>query len=133
MGTTFFWVRWISGIYLIFLGYQAITHKQEQITDISKQSGKSFLVGIFITFGNPKVIVFYLGFLPAFFDMNLIKCWGYLEIIGIIALVSILVLETYIKLADVLVKRVDGVRLHRLVSRIAGTIMVAAGVKVVSS
>ena len=133
MGTAFIWIRWISGLYLVYLGYRAFMQHREVSAAPEVKSKKSFLFGLFISLGNPKVIVFYLGFLPAFFDMHTITPWVYLQIIGVITLVAIPVLGAYVKLAGTLSKRIDGTGFHRVLNRIAGTVMMAAGVKVVAS
>ena len=133
MGTAFIWIRWISGLYLVYLGYRALAQHQEELAAPKTQSGKSFLIGLFISLGNPKVIVFYLGFLPAFFDMHTVTFWVYLQIVSVITLVAIPVLGMYVKLAGTLTRRIDGTNFHRFLSRIAGTVMMVAGVKVVTS
>ena len=133
MGAAFIWIRWISGLYLVYLGYRAFTQHQNVSTAPNVKSRKSFLIGLFISLGNPKVIVFYLGFLPAFFDMHAVTPWVYLQIIGVITLVAIPILGTYVKLAGTLAKHVGGSGFHRVLHRIAGTVMVAAGVKVVAN
>lgn len=133
MGAAFVWIRWISGVYLVYLGYRMFAQRPENSPVPKEQSGKSFLLGLFITLGNPKVIVFYLGFLPTFFDMHTVTPWTYLQIVGIITLVSIPVLGAYIKLAGNMVRRIDGSGFHRTLNRVAGSVMVAAGIKVVAN
>ncbi|OOY34834.1 LysE family translocator [Solemya velum gill symbiont] len=68
-------IKYLGAAYLIWLGVR-LWHARISLTDITEanyQSGKqSFLGGLSITLGNPKVILFYLGFLPTFVNLNLI-------------------------------------------------------------
>ena len=68
----------LGGIYLIYLGIQTIrSHfyksNQSQFSPIHRQQViKFFSTGFFITLSNPKAILFYLSFLPAFIDLQAI-------------------------------------------------------------
>ncbi len=73
MGTTFFLIKYASAAYLIFLGYKLLTSKAESIEiEASKESSaiSNFMAGLLITLGNPKAIVFYVGFFPAFVNVG---------------------------------------------------------------
>jgi threonine/homoserine/homoserine lactone efflux protein len=75
--------RFISifgGIYLLYIGCQAIRTSLKKMpistpsdTVTSHKDIMKFLSsGFFITMSNPKAILFYVSFLPAFVDLNLI-------------------------------------------------------------
>ena len=71
MGDFFAIVRYLGAAYLIWLGYRAWTSKgKTQTTQYQEGSSPaaSYLGGLCLTLGNPKAIVFYLSFFPAFFD-----------------------------------------------------------------
>ncbi|NQY20679.1 MAG: LysE family translocator [Campylobacteraceae bacterium] len=67
-------IRVLGGIYLIYLGYRIFFTKAEDNIKNKKESYKSFirsfLKGFFISASNPKVIIFYIAFLPTFVDIN---------------------------------------------------------------
>ena len=66
-------IKYIGASYLVYLGIKLWREKPEkiQLQAIGYRSWKSnFLTGLFITLGNPKVILFYLGFLPTFVDLT---------------------------------------------------------------
>ncbi len=66
-------VRLIGGGYLIYLGVRfwlAPPAAVEMVSVPSANRGKAFLSGLLLTFGNPKVILFYLGLLPTFVDLT---------------------------------------------------------------
>lgn len=66
-------IRWAGAAYLIYLGYKSWTAKPTDPRNIRVGSPKpiaSFFGGLFLTLGNPKAILFYLGFLPAFIDLK---------------------------------------------------------------
>ena len=73
MGTTFFIIKYLSVAYLLWLGYHLLRSQASSI-DIkeSKDSSAlaSFISGLLITLGNPKAILFYIGFFPAFINMD---------------------------------------------------------------
>lgn len=66
-------IKYFGAGYLIWLGIKLwrSTPLDTDISELTPQSNKlSFLGGVSITLGNPKVILFYLGFLPTFVDLN---------------------------------------------------------------
>ncbi len=78
-------IKYLGSGYLVWLGIKLwrSTPQGVDITVIKPQSGKyNFLGGLSITLGNPKVILFYLGFLPTFvpldqlstFDIAIVAC-----------------------------------------------------------
>ncbi len=72
-GDFFLVVRLIGGGYLIYLGVRfwlAPPAAVEMVSVPSANRGKAFLSGLLLTFGNPKVILFYLGLLPTFVDLT---------------------------------------------------------------
>ncbi len=46
-----------------------------------------FSVGVAAVIGNPKAILFYMGFLPGFFDLSRVNGWDIAAILAISALV----------------------------------------------
>ena len=66
-GEFFFVIRLIGGGYLIYLGVRLWLVPPAAVETGSAPAGnrgKAFLSGVVLTFGNPKVILFYLGLLP---------------------------------------------------------------------
>ena len=72
-GDFFFVIRLIGGGYLIYLGVRlwlAPPTGVETAPAPTANRGTAFLSGLLLTFGNPKVILFYLGLLPTFVDLT---------------------------------------------------------------
>ncbi len=72
--TVFMVIKTIGAFYLIYLGYKALRQalgKNQQITiPKSSRKGMGFVSGLLVTLGNPKLVAFYIGFLPTFIDME---------------------------------------------------------------
>lgn len=73
MGGLFGLIKYLGGAYLIFLGIglcrlKARNLETEEVVKSSLLS--SFLTGLFITLGDQKATLFYLGFFPAFVDLS---------------------------------------------------------------
>jgi threonine/homoserine/homoserine lactone efflux protein len=68
--TLFNVIKWAGVAYLIYLGIRALTSRQELRTqDADPQPlRKIFLEGVIVNVLNPKVILFFLAFLPQFVD-----------------------------------------------------------------
>jgi threonine/homoserine/homoserine lactone efflux protein len=70
--TLFNVIKWAGVAYLIYLGIRALTSRQELRTqDADPQPlRKIFLEGVIVNVLNPKVILFFLAFLPQFVDRD---------------------------------------------------------------
>lgn len=77
-------VNFLGGLYLIFIGVISFKnclknkiseHQKTAINNNSSQKSNAyfFLSGFLVTLSNPKAILFYLSFLPAFVDLSNLK------------------------------------------------------------
>lgn len=80
MGQLFVWIQYLGGLYLIWLGLSLLKkpanrqdkyHQAQQ--NRSLKLGADFLAGLVTTLSNPKAILFYLSFFPAFLDLTQVK------------------------------------------------------------
>ncbi|MBE9225579.1 LysE family translocator [Phormidium sp. LEGE 05292] len=91
MGSLFVLIKYLGGVYLILLGIalfksKAKNMKTEEVVKSSLLS--SFLTGLFITLGDQKATLFYLGFFPAFVDLSQVS-WFDTGIIIAIAILAV--------------------------------------------
>ena len=73
LGSLFSLVKYVGGLYLVYLGLRIwfSSPQLSQVQGVHELSWKNnFLSGLVITLGNPKVMLFYLGFLPSFLDLQ---------------------------------------------------------------
>ena len=93
---------------------------------------RSFLLGTAISLGNPKVIAFYLGFLPTFLDLGRLTAGD----IGVAALTVFIViagtLMVYAHLVSASRRLLTRPRWGRLLNRAAGTVMMGTGLALAS-
>jgi len=88
LGNLFFIVKLCGGAYLIWLGIRIWLKDPEPISDTPDTDRRSrwgnFVSGLVITLSNPKVILFYCGFLPTFlpswtwplWSASSLQCWS---------------------------------------------------------
>jgi len=134
LGELFVVVKLAGGGYLIWLGIKLWLTKPipPGVHNLGKQqSGKQrILGGLFITLGNPKVILFYAGFLPTFMDLERLTVGNVGVVAGLVVVVLVLTLGFYawsVAKARVLFTKP---RSMRNLNRAAGTIMVGAGLTI---
>ena len=73
MDSLFILVKYLGGAYLIWLGIELSRSKVKtvEVDGVRELSWLSnFLCGLFITLSDPKAILFYLSFFPAFLDLS---------------------------------------------------------------
>lgn len=65
-----FWLKWLGGAYLVFLGIQVWRSEPLGTTVVSGKStsGKLFQAGLLSAVTNPKGILFFVAFLPQFIE-----------------------------------------------------------------
>jgi threonine/homoserine/homoserine lactone efflux protein len=105
--------------------------------EMRREAGKQkiwqgIVQGFFISAANPKVILFYIAFLPTFMDLDNLAPWD----LGLIVLLTILGLMSGLMLVSVCASSIKNVVRSTLaekrMNRIAGSIMAAAGVYLIS-
>jgi len=134
LGNLFFIVKICGAAYLVWLGIKIWLQKPElvkrQQDSATRSNWGNFVSGLVITLSNPKVILFYCGFLPTFLDLSALTIIDLALVIAIIALVLSAVLSTYAFLANRARKMFTNKRAVKRLNRAAGGIMVAAGVAI---
>ena len=135
MGWLFIVIKYVGAIYLLYL---AITiwrsPVNEEALETVNGSGylKDYSVGLFTTLSNPKAILFYVGFLPAFIDFTAINAFDVFVLMVMTALTFGGVLFGYAVVAArtrVLLAKPSA---RRLLNRAAGSIMGITGIWMVS-
>ncbi len=128
-------IKYLGGGYLIWLGIKLwrANPTRTDITESQSQSKKySFLGGLSITLGNPKVILFYLGFIPTFVDL---KGFSGLDIAIVAFVVSIVlgvVLTSYAFTASRARRLFESATARIKMNKIAGSVMVGTGAVLLS-
>ncbi|RCG30998.1 LysE family translocator [Sphaerisporangium album] len=63
-------VKWAGAAYLVYLGVRTLADRRGQAGEVvaSQPLGRVFLEGVIVNVLNPKVILFFLAFLPQFVD-----------------------------------------------------------------
>ncbi|MBT4888909.1 MAG: LysE family translocator [Rhodospirillales bacterium] len=123
-------IRWIGVAYLIYLGIKAWTAPPVDPRDIKVGSPKpvaGFLGGLFLTLGNPKAIMFYLGFLPAFIDMKNLSGTDIGIVVTIDVVVLVTTMATYAFLSSSARMILRSPRAIKYFNRSAGTVMIGTG------
>lgn len=127
-------IRYLGAAYLIFLGYKIIKSAPLVKNDVQSKSNSkkystlsSIMQGFLISASNPKVIVFYISFLPTFIDLNALK----IEDMVTASLLSFAGLFAGLMLIAIAASRMSKIiktpMAHKKLNRSAGGIMIAAG------
>jgi len=125
----FVWIRIAGALYLIGLGVALWRSKtQTHASPLPHANRQSFLSGLSITLGNPKVILFYLGFLPAFIDLETLSSYDVLTVAIIVSLVLGSVMLLYALATSRAKALFQNDKRQTLIQRVAGTVMISAGV-----
>ncbi len=135
LGNLFFIVKIGGGAYLVWLGIKIWLQKPEpgqvrQQAAISRSKWGNFASGLIITLSNPKVILFYCGFLPTFLDLSALTIVDLALVVVIITAVLSGVLITYAYLASRARKIFTRETAVKRLNRAAGGVMIAAGVAI---
>lgn len=132
MGELFLVVKLAGGTYLVWLGIQLWVKTPAAVSShVGREAAspkRDFTSGLAITLSNPKVIVFYCGFLPTFMDLSTLTAVENGAIILIVATVLSAVLGTYAFLASRARMWFTDVRAIRRLNRTAAVAMATAGV-----
>lgn len=130
LGSFFTAVKIAGGTYLCWLGLKMwrTTPELPSVEGIRELSWKkNFISGLSITLANPKVILFYLGFLPTFVDLNSLSHLDVLAVGSVVTAVLGSVLLSYAWTASQARRLFTSKETVRAMNRCAGGVMMAAG------
>lgn len=123
-------LKYLGGGYLIWLAYRTWT--SEVVLSEVVESGKASLIGNLVTglmigLSNPKAILFYMGFFPAFIELSTIGPYEVLTILGISTFAVGGVLSLYACAGAKARDLFQGYQARRLLNRISGTVLASCG------
>jgi threonine/homoserine/homoserine lactone efflux protein len=134
LGDFFFIIRMMGASYLVYLGLRLVFNSSNPQTSVQTSNNpdryRSFLAGFSITLGNPKAILFHLGFLPTFFDLRAISVFDSFLIILVFLAVLGSSLSIYAYTASKARLFFKDQRKIRFLNRGAGAILIGAGIAV---
>jgi threonine/homoserine/homoserine lactone efflux protein len=133
MGPLFQFVKYAGAAYLVWRGYRAFVGAERPMAVEARASGvlwRDIGLGLLVTLGNPKAILFYGALLPAFLDMTKIGFADFLVLTGIVAGISALVYGGYMILADRTRRLMASTKAVKRLKQATGTILVGAGIAV---
>ncbi|HEY9079094.1 LysE family translocator [Magnetovibrio sp.] len=120
-----------GGLYLIYLGIQtwrSAKHVDTGLTPTPERGGgRSFLSGLSLTLGNPKVVVFYVAFLPAFMDLGALSTGGLISAAVVVSVTLFAVMAGYAWMASRARALFRSNRAVKNLHRGAGGLMIGAG------
>jgi len=131
--TTFMVIRILAASYLVILGIKAwrTAPLDLEAPDVSVKSGlRGFVSGLLLTLSNPKVIIFYVGILPAFIDLTTLAPLDALMAVSIVLGVLVCVLTSYAATASRARAMLKSERALKLMSRGSGSVMIGAGITI---
>ncbi len=130
LGEQFAIVKLLAGIWLLWLGAGLLkatpaSLARDRTNDLSLRG--SFMLGLLITLGDQKAVLFYMGLLPALVDASQLSALDAVAILllAVIALSSKLVYAVVLARSDKLLSQPGSLRLINIA---AGCILLAAGV-----
>jgi len=137
--TAFLVLKWAGGAYLVWLGLQALRHAGAVRIDAGSGAATSltklFLKGLFANAINPKVVLFFLSFLPQF----VVASQGQVALqLGLLGLVFTAQAAVLFGLLGYFSGGIGAWLMHRpsvgpWLDRLAGTVFVALGLRMMVS
>lgn len=130
-GELFSVIRIVGAIYLLYLGWKIWTTPVDRdglrTTPTTKRHSLSFLQGFLISASNPKVILFYIAFLPTFMDLTILSSADII-LASVLTLISLTLALMLIAVFAARARRVFTTeRAQKRLNRSAGSLMVGAG------
>ena len=130
MGDLFLILKYLGAAYLIWLAISLwrANPNVEKVEGIKESSLiSSFMAGLLTTLGNPKAIFFYVGFFPAFLDLNTITLLNVFTILLVTTLSVGGVMFGYVLMASRAKKTLSSPKAKLVFNRTASGVMAGSG------
>lgn len=133
-GQFFIVLKFAGASYLVWAGIRLWRKSGEpEAHDLAvKVSWRDSVTGYALGISNPQAIAFYVALLPTVVDVAHLNLTTYLMLCAVLAFTMVVIAAIYALLADRLRFLFRSVKTWRTTNRVAGGIMIASGVIVVS-
>lgn len=129
-------IRWTGAVYLCYLGYKMWTAPVDVPVAAVSGGGRGLISGLvqgfLISASNPKVILFYIAFLPTFMDLTVLTRQD-MALAALLTLFALMLgLMLIAKMASAARRLLRSESSVRTLNRSAGSIMMGAGIYLVA-
>lgn len=127
-GQAFEVLRYAGAAYLVWAGIALwFSEVPAEAAPLQGGLGRIYLTGVALNLGNPKMPLFYVALLPAFFANGMPRGADLAALVAIILAVEAVVIGSYVLLAWRARRLLARPRARRLANRAAGGCMIGAG------
>jgi threonine/homoserine/homoserine lactone efflux protein len=119
-------LKYLGVAYLFYLAYRMWTarvEEKEAVLPKGERPTRLFFAGLAVTLGNPKLMVFYIAFLPSIIDMAMVTPFIWLELTLTLGLALIAADFIWILLASQARRWLKSPRAVKLANRVSATVM----------
>ena len=135
LGPLFQIVKYAGALYLIWLGVKLILAASKPLALEASppvHPGRDVGMGLLVTLGNPKPILFYSALLPTFLDVTAIGIGDFLLLGAVVVVVSFTVYGGYMVLAERSRRMLASTAMVRRLNQATGAVLVGSGLVVAS-
>ena len=141
MGLLFGIVKYAGAAYLVWLGVQAFRAASAKIEidaaapEHATRAGslwKDLGLGLFVTLGNPKPILFYGALLPTFLDLSQTSARDFAVLMSVVVIVSFVVYSAYMLMIDNARRLLNSTRTIKRLNQTTGVMLIGSGIVVAS-
>ena len=136
---TFYWafnvIKYLGAAYLLYLAYKMWTapvDTKETAMPSAEKPLRMFFTGLAISIGNPKIMVFYMAFLPSLIDMAMVTPFVLLQLTITLGLALAAGDMLWVLLASQARRWLKSPRAMKIANRISGTVMGGAAATIAS-
>ncbi|WP_419778450.1 LysE family translocator [Maridesulfovibrio sp.] len=134
LGAGFMILKWAGAAYLIYLGIKSWRAAPPAVDGsnppVAKGTGKTYLAGLCVSLGNPKLIAFYCGFLPGFMNLQALTSSDVVIVACSVIPTVLSVLLVYAWLGDRSRAAIRSPKIWKIANRCAGSVLIGSGVAV---
>jgi len=136
---TFYWafnvIKYLGAAYLLYLAYKmwtATVDTKEAAMPSAEKPLRMFFTGLAISIGNPKIMIFYMAFLPSLVDMAMVTPFVWLQLTITLGLALAAGDMLWVLLASQTRRWLKSPRAMKIANRISGTVMGGAAAAIAS-
>jgi threonine/homoserine/homoserine lactone efflux protein len=135
LGPLFQIVKYAGALYLTWLGTKLLLAASKPLNveaSPAAHPGRDVGMGLLVTLGNPKPILFYSALLPTFLDVTAIGIGDFLLLGAVVVVVSFTVYGGYMVLAERSRRMLASTAMVRRLNQATGAVLVGSGLVVAS-